>query len=99
MAKKELFNAKTQQVEEADFLVDEHNDIVATFDDGGVVKFPAGLTAEEFSEAIAAHEETNLGQEVITEEMEAEKAAQREASLALIGEVEAPTEDVAEPEE
>lgn len=101
MSKKELFNAKTQTVEEADFTVDEHNEIVATFADGGTVKFPAGLTQKQFDAAVEAHQAGNEGQEVITEEMEAENAAQRKASLDLIGETEeeaTPDEDVAETE-
>lgn len=84
MPKRDIFNATTQQVEPAELTVDKNNDIVATFDDGSFLKFPAGMTAEEFTEHIAAVQVHNEGQEVITPEMEAAKDAERAASLALI---------------
>ncbi len=85
MPKREIFNATTQQVELAELSVDKNNEIVATFEDGSFLKFPAGLTSEEFAAQIAAVQVHNEGQEVITPEMEAAKDAEREASLALIG--------------
>lgn len=81
-----IFNAKTQQVELAELSVDDNNEIVATFSDQSIVKFPAGLSEKEFSDLIKAHKESNEGQEIITPEAEAEAAKQRAASLALIGE-------------
>lgn len=81
-----IFNAKTQQVELAELSVDANNEIVATFCDDSVVKFPAGLSKEEFKKLIDAHQKANEGQEIITPESEAEAAKQRAASLALIGE-------------
>lgn len=81
-----IFNAKTQQVELAELSVDANNEIVATFSDESVVKFPAGLSKEEFAGLVEAHQKANEGQEVITPEKEAEAAKQRAASLALIGE-------------
>ncbi len=81
----DIFNARTQQVEEAEMSVDANNEIVATFDDGTIVKFPSGLTKAEFTKLIKAHKDANEGQEVITPEMEAEADKLRAASLALIG--------------
>lgn len=81
----QIFNARTQQVEEATMSVDGNNDIVATFADETIVKFPAGLDQAQLDELIAEHQEANEGQVIITPEMEAEVAAQREASLKLIG--------------
>ena len=89
MATRQLFNARTQQVEDATFTVDHNNEIVATFADGGFVKFRAGLTAPEFEALIQAHEDSNRGQIVITPEYEAALAAERQASLDLIGETSA----------
>lgn len=86
MSTRKLFNSLTQQAEDAEFIVDGNNEIVATFKDGGFVKFPAGLTPKQFDEAIKAHEVSNTGQEIITEEMVAEQTALRNNSLALIGE-------------
>lgn len=80
-----LFNARTQQLENATLSVDANNEIVATFADGSFVKFPAGLSKEQFETAIAEHQKSNEGQEVITPELEAQRAAQRAASEALIG--------------
>lgn len=85
MATRELFNSRTQQVEEATLTVDKNNEIVATFEDGGFIKFPAGLSKEEFEELIELHQEENEGQKVITKEILEEQAAERQASLDLIG--------------
>lgn len=93
MAKHELYNANTQQLEDADFAVDDNNEIVATFADGTFVKFPAGLTADEFENLKNVHAEVNTGKEIVTPEMEAAKDAERKNSLALIGEVETKEED------
>lgn len=81
---RQIFNTSTQQVEEATLAVDHNNDIIATFENGTVVKFPAGMTKEEFVAAIAEHEKANTGQEIITPEMEAKAAAERKASEDLI---------------
>lgn len=86
MSTMQIFNAKSQTVEDAEMTVDANNEIVATFEDGGIVKFPAGLAQDEFDALITAHKETNTGQEIITPETEAKKAAERNASLELIGE-------------
>lgn len=93
MSTMQIFNARSQQVEDAEMSVDANNEIVATFQDGGFIKFPAGLTKDEFDALIVKHEEDNKGQEIITPEMEAEKVAERAASLELIGETETPTEE------
>jgi hypothetical protein len=84
MPTRQIFNATTQQVEEAELSVDQNNEIVATFADGNFVKFPAGMTAEEFEKQIALVQAHNEGQEIVTPEMEAAKEAERAASLALI---------------
>jgi hypothetical protein len=80
-----LFHAATQQHENVSWEVDANNEVVATFPDGRIVKFPAGLTVEQFDELIRLHEEHNTGQVVITPEFEAAQAAERDASLALLG--------------
>lgn len=86
MSVRKLFNALTQQEEDATLVVDKNNEIVATFADGSFVKFPAGLDKKGFEELIKVHKTTNEGQEVVTEEQEAAEAAERAASEALIGE-------------
>lgn len=93
MATKKIFHAKTQQVEDAELTVDQNNEIVATFADGAFVKFPAGIDADTLDKLIAAQEEANTGQEVITAEQEAATAAERAASFAAIGEVDPATVD------
>lgn len=93
MAQKDIFNPLTQQVEPADMSVDHNNEIIATFADGHFLKFPGGLTEEEFSDHIDAVEEANKGQEVITPEMEAANEAARASNLALIGETPSPEGD------
>jgi len=85
MPTREIFNANTQQVEPAELTVDHNNDIVATFQDGSFLKFPAGLDRQQFEDQINLVQVHNQGQEVITPEYEAAKEAERAASLALIG--------------
>lgn len=87
MATRNVYNATTQQIEEATLTVDDNNEIVATFENGHFAKFPAGLTQQQFDEAVVALDnEDNHQQEIITPEMEAEKEAERNNSLTLIGE-------------
>jgi len=86
MATKKLFNAKSQQVEDAEFTVNDNHEILATFADGGFVKFPPGLTQDEFDALLEAHQSANEGQEPVTEESIAAEAALHNNSLALIGE-------------
>lgn len=93
MPTRELFNAKSQQVEEAQLTVDFNNEIVATFEDGGIIKFPASLTDTEFEKLITLHQKRNIGQEVITDEMLELQAEERANSLALIGADEDQTND------
>ena len=81
-----LFNAVTQKEEEAEMSVDQNNEIVARFEDGNILKFPAGLTKTEFKALVKKNREHNEGQEIIAPEMEAEAAKQRAASMALIEE-------------
>lgn len=85
MPSKPIFNALTQAVEDAELSVDHNNEIVATFADGSFLKFPAGISKKEFADQIKLVEVHNEGQEVITPEVEAAKAAERQASLDLIG--------------
>lgn len=85
MAKRNIFNARTQQVEKAELTVDHNGEIVATFEDGGFIKFPAGLTEVELNDQIKLHEDHNKGQEIITPEAIAEAQNKRAASLELIG--------------
>lgn len=86
MPTRDIFNANTQTVEPAELTVDANNEIVATFADKTFLKFPAGLTQEDFGAQITAVQTANEGQEVITPEIQAEQEAQRANSFALIGE-------------
>lgn len=86
MATKQIFHAKTQQVEDVEVTVDANNEIVATFADGHTLKFPAGIDAATLDKLIAAHEKANTGQEPVTEEQVAAQAAEQAASYAAIGE-------------
>lgn len=85
MPTRELLNAKTQELESAELSVDDNNEIVATFKDGGVIKFPAGLTQKQFDNLIETHNDGNIGQEPLTEEYFQAQAKARNASLKLIG--------------
>jgi hypothetical protein len=76
----QIFNAKTQQLEDVDFAADKNHEIVATFSDGHFLKFPAGTTEAQAHKLIEAHRVANEGQEVITPEMEAQIEAERQAS-------------------
>lgn len=76
----QIFNAKTQQLEDVTFSADKNNEIVATFPDGHFLKFPAGTTEEQALELIEAHRVANEGQEIITPEMEAAAEAERQAT-------------------
>lgn len=82
---KELLNARTQELEDAVMSVDDNNEIIATFDDGSFIKFPAGLTQKQFDTAIDAHNGANIGQEPITEEYLKAQHDARAASEKLIG--------------
>lgn len=86
MSKRDIFNTRTQQVEEAELTVDANNEIVATFEDGGIVKFPAGVGKAELAQLIKQHQDANEGQEIITPEQEAEREAERNKALEVIGE-------------
>lgn len=83
----QIFNAKTQQSEEVVFSVDPNREIIATFPDGHFLKFPAGTSKEDLLSLIEEHEAANQGQEIITPEMEAAAAAEREAAEALVNEL------------
>lgn len=84
MPKRQLFNANTQQLEDAELTVDDNNEIIATFSDDSFIKFPPSLTQDEFDTLIARHEEQNSGHSVITAESEEIAQAERDNSHALI---------------
>lgn len=96
MATRELFNANTQQLEEAELSVDANNEIVATFTDGSVLKFPAGLTSKQLDKLAETHHTANDGKEIVTDEMEKANAAERAASFELIGETDPEQRDVSD---
>lgn len=80
----QVFNAKTQQVEDVKWSVDANNEVVATFADGTFLKFPSGTNENDLKAAVEAHQAANEGQEVITPEQEAAAAEQRQANEDLV---------------
>ena len=80
----QVFNARTQQLEDVTWKVDDNNELVASFADGTFLKFPAGTTEEDLKTLVEAHQAANEGQEVITPEQEAAAAAQRQANEELV---------------
>lgn len=64
----QVFNAKTQQVEDVTWSKEFNGELTATFADGGFVKFPAGISRDELGKLVEAHQQANEGQEVLTEE-------------------------------
>lgn len=85
----QVFNAKTQQLEDVTWSVDKNGEVVCTFADGHFYKFPAGSSKAEIEEYVAKHEQQNAGQVVITPEMEAAQAEADAAAKALIDELNA----------
>lgn len=85
----QLLNVRTKELEDAKAYVDDNNEIVAEFSDGGILKFPAGLSKEELEAAVIRHNETedNLNQEIVTPEMEAERVAEKANSENVLNEV------------
>lgn len=83
----QVFNAATQQLEDVTWTADKEGDLIATFEDGTFLKFPAGLSKEELQSQVDTVEEVNEGQEVITPEMEAKKAEDLANSEALVNEL------------
>ncbi len=67
------FNTQTQQDEEVEWSSDANNEIVATFENGDFVKFPA-VKKKELAKLVEAHQEANEGKEVITKEVLAQQA-------------------------
>ena len=59
MASRQVFNPRTQQCETAELTRDRNDELIATFTDGGFVKFPAHLNSEQFTALIEAHERAN----------------------------------------
>lgn len=80
----QVFNAKSQQLEDVVWSVDANNEIVCTFADGHFYKFPGGLTQEELKAQVDALQASNEGQEIITPEMEAAAAEERAANEELV---------------
>lgn len=83
----QVFNAKTQKEENVEWTVDQNRELVATFKDGGFVKFPAGTTKGDLSKLLKTHKEANDGQEVISPEREAEMEAERRNADKLVAEL------------
>lgn len=73
MKTKKVFNARTQQVEDAVVTIDNNGEYVFTFADGSFFKLPGHLDKEGVAEALKAHEEANKGQ-LSAEAIEAENA-------------------------
>src|ERR1700730_1560010 len=80
----QVFNARTQQLEDVTWSADRNHEVIATFADETFVKFPAGLTPKELQKLVDEHADANDGQEVITPEQEAELEAQAAASQGLV---------------
>lgn len=80
----QIFNAKTQQLEDVQFFTDKNREIIATFSDGHFLKFPAGIDQAEAMRLIQAHQEANEGQEIITPEQEVAMQAELRASEDLV---------------
>lgn len=59
MPTRRLFNPATQRDEAAECYVDNAGEIIATFADGGFVKFPASLSGAQFDDLIRRHKEAN----------------------------------------
>ena len=83
----QILNARTQQLENVTWNVDRNNELVASFADGSFLKFPAGLSLEELGQLVDKHYQSNVGQEVITQERLAAEEAQRQASNALLAQL------------
>lgn len=62
MKTKKVFNARTQQIEDATVTVDNNGEFVFTFADGGFFKLPGTLDKDGITEALKAHEKANKGQ-------------------------------------
>lgn len=65
--------------------VDAAGEIVATSTEStSFVKFPAGLTREQFDAAVAEHKEANEGMEYLSQEEAVKQAEELEASRSLV---------------
>lgn len=80
----QVFNTRTQQLEDVTWSTDKNNEIIATFEDGSFVKFPAGVNQTELAKLVASHKKFNQGQEIITPEQEAANTKQREQAEKLV---------------
>lgn len=78
-----IFNARTQQIEDVSWTLDGNDELIATFADGGFLKFPH-VEPDELKVLIDAHESANGGQEIITEEQMRAQAKQQEANEKLL---------------
>lgn len=73
------FNANTQQLEDAEVVIDAQGDYLFTFADSSFFKLPGSLDKDGVNEALEAYELANVGQ-VKAEDFE----AANEAKLANI---------------
>jgi DICT domain-containing protein len=92
----QVFNTRTQQLEDVTWSTDKNNEVLATFEDGTFVKFPAGTTMTDLKALVKQHKVANEGQEIISPEQEAEMLKQREQSEKLVEKLNGnamPTED------
>lgn len=69
----QIFNARTQQDEDVVFSLSPDKELVATFEGGGFLKFPAGTSQKDLDKLAKIHKVANEGQEVVTEAMLAEE--------------------------
>lgn len=83
----QVFHARTQKHEDVVWSTDQNDELLCTFADGHFKKFPAGITTDELTKLLALHEESERGQEVITEEVLAKRAAVKAANEALLAEL------------
>lgn len=71
MATIALYNVKAGKEVEYELHADRNREIVATYEDS-VVKFPGGLSKEDFLQLVAEH--NNVNKELVVVDLEAEAA-------------------------
>lgn len=81
----QIFDASLQKSVDHTLEIDANGEVVATSTESGrQIKFPAGLTKSDFEKAVADHEESNSGHQVISpEELEAQDAARKKSESLL----------------
>lgn len=80
----EVFNAKTQETQEPTWSVDQNGELVCTFEDGHFLKFPGDTTEAQLKRLVMEHQKQADGQEVITPELEAQRAKDLEKVTSLV---------------